>query len=104
MEADLLRFYGVDLSDYYRGGLSLRRLSVLIHSLPSDSATARAEGHVPDGWDVHAFLLADIFHAWTGSAHPSRPQPSNGKGSRYAELRRALEKQRARQTEAPTNP
>lgn len=48
------------------------------------------------GWDVHAFLLADLFKAFTGQEHPARPQPKSGKSSRYASLRAALEQQRAR--------
>jgi len=42
IEADLLRFYRVDLLDYHRGSLSLRRLGVLIKHLPADSALVRA--------------------------------------------------------------
>lgn len=98
VEADLQRYYHVDLADFWRGELSLRRLSVLVNCLPSDSATARSASSVPAGWDVHAFLLADLYHCWTGSPHPERPQPK--KASRYAELRRALEAQKERT--APT--
>lgn len=49
---------------------------------------------VPEGWDLHAFLLADLFHAFTGERHPSRPQPKDS--TRYAEKRRRLEEQRRR--------
>lgn len=97
VEADLQRFYGVNLADYWRGELSIRRLSVLIHSLPNDSATATKAGQVEAGWDVHAFLLADLYHAFTGEPHPSRPQPKSADGaSRYKRLREALERQKAR--------
>lgn len=94
MEADLQRFYGVDLADYWRGELSPRRLSVLIEQLPPTSATARHYAK-SDGWDLHAFLLADLFQAFTGELHPARPQPQ-GPSSRYAQLRERLEEQKAR--------
>lgn len=94
MEADLQRFYGVDLADYWRGELSPRRLSVLVHQLPADSATSRHYANA-DGWDLHAFLLADLFQAFTGELHPARPQPQ-GPSSRYSQLRARLEEQKAR--------
>jgi hypothetical protein len=39
VEADLLRYYSIDLMDLWRGGLSFRRLALLIRHLPSDSWT-----------------------------------------------------------------
>jgi hypothetical protein len=51
------------------------------------------------GWDLHAVLLADLFHAFTGKPHPSRPEP--GKRARYSDLRRRLEAQRARLNPTP---
>ncbi|UVK63536.1 tail assembly chaperone [Arthrobacter phage Janeemi] len=93
VEADLQRFYGVDLAGYWRGELSPRRLSVLIEQLPPTSATARHYAKA-DGWDLHAFLLADLFQAFTGEIHPARPKPQGP--SRYAELRARLEAQKAR--------
>lgn len=44
IEADLLRVYGVDLLDLYRGTLTPRRLLVLIRGLPPGSALGRAMG------------------------------------------------------------
>jgi hypothetical protein len=38
VEADLARYYGLELADHYRGQLSLRRLRSLIGWLPDDSA------------------------------------------------------------------
>jgi len=49
---------------------------------------------VDPAWDLHAYLLTDVFHALTGRPHPGRPAPK--KTSRYAEQRAALEAQRAR--------
>lgn len=94
VEADLLRFYRVDLGDLYRGELSLRRLSVLIKHLPSESATVRARSALPTGWDLHAYLLADLFHAFAGQPHPARPKASEQ--GRYSETRKRLEQQAAR--------
>lgn len=42
MEADLLRYYSVDLMDLWRGRLSFRRLALLIRYLPSESWTQTA--------------------------------------------------------------
>jgi len=97
LESDLLRYWGVDLLDLWRGGLTVRRLSKLVATLPADSATSRRHSNTENGWDIHAFLLADLFHAFTGNEHPARPQPdAHAKSSRYAGLREALEAQRAR--------
>jgi len=44
-------------------------------------------------------LLADLFHALTGKAHPSRPtakKPGGRASSTYRAKREALERQRAR--------
>lgn len=42
IEADLLRDYGVDLLDWWRGRLTVRRLCVLVFGLGSDAALWRA--------------------------------------------------------------
>lgn len=39
VEADLLRYFREDLRDLWRGGLSYRRLWVLLKHLPADSST-----------------------------------------------------------------
>ena len=86
VEADLLRYYGVDLLDLYRGGLSLRRLSVLLRALPRESATVQALD--PSlSWGVAEHLAAstvDALHSilWTylaayrgkGQSAPPRPE------------------------------
>ncbi|AYN58495.1 tail assembly chaperone [Arthrobacter phage Liebe] len=92
LEADLQRFYSVDLGDLWRGGLSVRRLSVLVHALPPESATAR-KYDTSGGWSRLEYLVADVFHGLTGEAHPSRPKAT---GSRYSDLRARLEEQKAR--------
>jgi hypothetical protein len=65
---------------------------VLVHNLPPESACARVQSTTPPGWNVSEFLLADLYHALTGEAHPNRPKGP----SRYSGLRARLEAQRAR--------
>ncbi|QIG58545.1 tail assembly chaperone [Arthrobacter phage DrSierra] len=95
VEADLQRFYHVDLADYWRGELSPRRLSVLIEQLPAESATARKLSGA-DGWNRLEFLVSDLYQAFTGEVHPARPKPTSGTSKRYDRLRAALEAQKAR--------
>lgn len=58
MEADLLRFYGVDLLDYHRGRLTPRRLRVLIRHLPREAALVRALRGEESEWGLTEHLLA----------------------------------------------
>jgi hypothetical protein len=58
VEADLLRYYGVDLLDYHRGRLSRRRLRVLIQHLPKDAALVRAIHGEEAEWGLTEHLLA----------------------------------------------
>lgn len=80
LEGDLQRHHGVDLRDRWRRDergvrrLTLRRLAVLVHSLPPDSLTARAVGW--DGFTTTDVLLMDLWAVQTGKAHPARPKPS----------------------------
>lgn len=72
VEADLQRYYHLDLRDLWRGGLTLRRIGALIRQLPPDSATISALAaevvdiaDVPDGaaprlWSVDQQLLASV--------------------------------------------
>jgi hypothetical protein len=98
VEADLQRFYRVDLAEFYRGELSVRRLSVLVDHLPHEAATTAARLGTEPGWSLATVLTADVFHALTGKAHPARPAPRPGAAStgRYRALRARLEAQKAR--------
>ncbi|MGW6457805.1 hypothetical protein ACWF94_18150, partial [Streptomyces sp. NPDC055078] len=60
LEADLLRYYGVDLLAWYRGELSSRRLSVLVRQLPRDSAFAQAREGEAAQWSLTDHLLAAV--------------------------------------------
>lgn len=86
VEADLQRFYTVDIRDRHIRNdagvvwLPLRRLWVLISSLPAHAATA-AELRTQSVWSIEAHLLDDLRMVWTGSKdkpakpHPDRPRP-----------------------------
>lgn len=54
-----MRFYRIDLLDFFRGTLTARRLGVLIRQLPVESALVRAlnDGRVP--WGNLEHLIAD---------------------------------------------
>ncbi|MGW0698732.1 hypothetical protein ACWD0A_05215 [Streptomyces sp. NPDC002867] len=54
----MLRYYGTDLLDWYRGDLSSRRVAVLIKHLPSDSAVQRELHGEAAEWSVSDHLLA----------------------------------------------
>ncbi|RKS07578.1 hypothetical protein DFP74_3256 [Nocardiopsis sp. Huas11] len=87
MEADLARYYRIELADLWRGRLSLRRLAVLIRHLPVDSATMTALGG--DGWTLSHYLQADMVHASTGQPHPADPRVRRAKEEKEARLAEA---------------
>jgi len=81
LEADLQRFYEVDLRDLGRG-LSWRRLGVLVAGLPREAATVRALVGEAADWGATEHLLAaavDALHAanWqrSGKKGSQRPKP-----------------------------
>lgn len=61
IEADLQRYYRIDLGDFYRGDLSARRLNVLIRYLPARSALVAALNDGQTGWTRTDHLLADLW-------------------------------------------
>lgn len=87
MEADLQRFYGVDVRDRWRRTetdvpeLTLRRLWVLIAHVPAHAATADALRKQP-AWSIEAHLLDDLRMVLTSTEkkaakpHPERPRPA----------------------------
>ncbi|GAB1641771.1 hypothetical protein [Krasilnikovia sp. MM14-A1259] len=102
VEADLAHFYGVDLAQLWTGGLSLRRLSVLIANLPPGSATWAAEHGLPLGAVPGDLVLADIFEALTGQTHPLKPTPAAARSAatRHETLAARLRAQRLRVAQA----
>lgn len=100
IEADLLREYGVDLLDLWRGRLSLRRVKVLVAGLSQD-ARLRREVSGPDAdWNLTAHLLALAVDylaimVWqksnAGVKSPSPlPKPIPRPGQAQAEARRPM--------------
>lgn len=110
MEADLQRFYGIDLADLYTGQLSPRRAKALVEHLPPSSSTWAAVHDLPTGWSLTDFLLMDVWEALTGEEHYARPhktkthrkQAPGAPSSRAADLRARLLAQRERLAAADT--
>ena len=72
LEADLQRYYQVDLADMYRGRVSIRRVSVLASNLPRGGAVgvrlggpAAITAEVEASWVVEN-TLTRIAHAQAG--------------------------------------
>ena len=105
VEADLLRYYRIDLLDLWRGGLSLRRVGVLIAGLPPDSLTMSALApHIPEGaesdrpdrqWSTEAHLLASVVDSVTMLTHVYVSAHSKGKGGKWEPMRRPGEGRKA---------
>ena len=113
MEADLQRYYRLDLRDLWRGGLTLRRVGVMVAGLPPESLTmSRVLPDLPDRdggperlWSVEAQLLATVVDAVQSATHaivqsnakhrvrPPRPLPRPG--GREKRRRRLTPQQRA---------
>ncbi|MFI7249788.1 hypothetical protein [Micromonospora chalcea] len=88
VEADLQRYYQIDLADLWRGRLSLRRLATLLRYLPIDSATLGTYDDPAAGWTRTHYLLTDVFLALTGKPHPARPAPPSKRRDPAEERRR----------------
>jgi hypothetical protein len=95
----LLRFYQVDLLDFYRGALSARRLGVLVKHLPADSAVVQAltDGQRP--FSRLENLVADVWVLWAKQDHPVRAEMQAkaymaAKQARVVELRAKFEKRK----------
>ncbi len=97
MEADLQRYYQLDLVDWHRGRLSTRRLLVLVWALPPESAfMARLRGR--KRISTAEELLMDIPEALTGKLHPRRQaeQDEKREAERAPKMAAARAKQAAR--------
>jgi hypothetical protein len=89
----------VDLLDFYRGTLSVRRLGVLVKHLPRNSAVVRAlnGGQLPLSRLEH--FLADLWALWAKKDHPVRAEMEAkahavAKEARVVELRAKFEKRK----------
>ena len=104
VESDLSQYHHIDYRDRWRFDpdgrrrLTLRMIAVRVRYLPPDSASATTSGG--SGWTVADYLLADLFHATAGHAHPALPtsspiaNPAREKALRAGRAR-ARERQRA---------
>lgn len=92
LEADLQRYYQIDLRDLWRGDLTWRRICVLIRHLP-------AESDLGESWPITALLLSDVLAAWTGKHHPNDPRIAGSRRRVKAQVedvkRRAEERRKA---------
>lgn len=96
IEADLLRHYGVNLLDLWRGRLTPRRLMVLIKGLPPGSALHRARGG-PGFWSDEVTAIKEAGHrieatllSVNGSKRlPKAPEPPQEGWQVEAEKRQA---------------
>ena len=103
MEADLLRFYQIDLRDHWRKVegrvvLTLRRIKVLLAHLPEDSALAVLSNDGKPVPTVEAVLLADIWQQLAAQSakqgatihpHPLMKAMTAESEKRHNEARRA---------------
>lgn len=85
LEADLLRFWNLDLpADLGTMRLTWRRLGILVNNLPHESATLRAmHGHAAD-WSVTDYLLAGVIDVLQGGNW----QRGGGKGRKPKPIER----------------
>lgn len=111
VEADLQVYCnGVDLGDYWRGELSLRRLSVLVRRVEQipGSAVWCIRNDMPQGWTLTDLLLTDLYYALTNERHPLAPDlAKKAKQNKNAALIAQLKAQRARlaaQQQQPSTP
>lgn len=88
LEADLLRFYGVDLRGLVTGELSWRRLKSLVAGLPRQAAVVRAALDDGADWGVTDHLMASVVDLlssanWQrGGGKGARPKPVTRPGGR----------------------
>ena len=97
LEADLLRYYRVDLLDLWRGQLSWRRLIVLWRGLPGDAASVIAERGGLARFGPAEIILDEIRRDQILIATRGGHRPSPAQGSPFAKTpAEAAEAARAR--------
>lgn len=89
----------MDLLDFYRGTLSVRRLGVLVRHLPADAALVRALNDGRPQWMTTDHLIADLWALWAKKDHPVRAEMeakkrTTAKLARVVELRAVFEKRK----------
>ena len=91
VEADLQRYYGVRYADRFTGGMTIRRLLVLVQGLPQESLFKSVTSEVLPT-SVEAQLLMEIAESLHGKSHPRRTAFKDAE-----RLRREAVERRARQ-------
>lgn len=91
-----MREYRVDLLDFYRGKLSVRRLGVLVRQLSVESALVRALNGGRRPWGNAEHLIADLWALWAKQDHPTRAEAqakshNDAKRARVIQLRTKFE-------------
>lgn len=112
LEADLQRVYGIDLRDLWLGGLSWRRLIVLVRHLPGDSLVVSRQWsklpptvEIPDPefrrlWTTDQELLASVVDAVTHlTTVVVQANSKKGRAPRWSPLPRPAEKEIVRRVE-----
>lgn len=89
----------MDLLDFYRGTLSVRKLIVLVRQLSVESALVRALNDGRPPWTTTDHLIADLWSLWAKQDHPQRDEIEakarmDAKLARLAELRARNEKRK----------
>lgn len=68
----MIRFYGIDIGDFWRGDMSLRRLRVLVQALPAESATYRAaQGNNYGEAEYLLHHIANSLKVYTEAQYPA---------------------------------
>lgn len=89
IEADLLRFYGVDYRQPpERGGPTLRQVWVYLRRLPVESALTVARNKGRLAWTRTDIAVARLWEMWTQKPYPGRPYA-------HEEIEQFLERERA---------
>lgn len=94
MEADLQRFYGIDLRDLWRGDLTLRRVAVLLRHVPREAAIVDAIGQQWVTWTLADHLLDDIRRQLRVLGGDTEPKPYPGRFPLAGERPRTAEQNR----------
>lgn len=94
LEASLQAEYRIDLTDFYRGWLSFRRLASLVRHLSDTSALSRELG---DGWTVTDYLIGSVYYSLTEEYAPGDPRASIPKSQgQVVSIKEAKERSDAR--------
>lgn len=98
-------FCGIDYRDRWRGGLTLRRIGLLIRRLPPESSVGAVARDGKPWWTLTDHLIDDLRMSLTGTKkkpakpHPLRPRPSRRRQDMTPQRRVRLDDARRRARE-----